>query len=93
MERETIPPDLGARINEARRRAGLGVVETARACDISLDHLSDILAGKRTPNDVVARRLIEVLEMDDVMADELIHHATGRYLSAGGFGTVLTDSL
>lgn len=93
MEREAIPPDLGDRINQARRRAGLGVVETARACDISVEHLGDILAGTRTPGDVVARRLIEVLEVDDAMADDLIHHAGGSHRSTGGSGTVLTDSI
>ena len=82
------PPDLGARLNAARVRLGLGVGEVARAGDLSGEHLRDILAGKRLPNGVVARRLIELLELDDETADLLIHHAEGGYVSAGGFGTL-----
>jgi hypothetical protein len=36
----------------------------------------------------MARRLIEILELEDELADLLLRHADGRYVSSAGFGIV-----
>ena len=90
MTKDAVPPDLAARLNVARHRLGLSVGDVAERCDISPDHVRDLLAGRRLPTETVARRFIDVLELDDPTADLLIVHSDGRYVSSGGFGVVTT---
>jgi hypothetical protein len=79
MTMEAVPPDLAARLNVARHRVSLTVGDVAERCDISPDRL---------PTETIARRLIDVLELDDPTADLLILYSDGRYVSSGGFGVV-----
>ena len=89
MATEVAPADLGARLNAARLRAGIGMSEVAEICGLSVAHLRDILGGHRFPNGVIARRLIETLELDNATADLLLAESGGRYVSTGGFGSVM----
>lgn len=88
MTMEAVPPDLAARLNVARHRVSLTVGDVAERCDISPDHVRNLLAGRRLPTETIARRLIDVLELDDPTADLLILYSDGRYVSSGGFGVV-----
>ena len=89
MATSAAPADLGARLNAARLRAGLGMSEVAEICDLSVGHLRDVMAGKRIPNGVITRRLIETLELDDETADLLLAESGGVYVSSGGFGSIM----
>ena len=93
MSREvSVPPDLASRLNAARLRLDLSVTETARLCDLSRQHLHDVLMGRRLLAPAVARRLIAVLQLDSATAEEVLRTADGRYVSTGGFGVVHTDA-
>lgn len=83
-----VPPDLAARLNAARLRAGLSVAELARACSLSRGHLHEVLTGKRTLSAAVTRRVMAVLHLHEPMATDLVEHATGRHVSSAGFGIV-----
>lgn len=64
-----IPPDLAARINEVRARAGLSVGELAVACSLDRAHLQAVFTGQRALTPAVARRLLAAFHMHEIQHD------------------------
>lgn len=70
--RGTLPEWLAARLGEARTRLGLSYRQVGAAVDVPHGHVWLIEHGRRRPSTVVARRLAEVLELDDATAAVLV---------------------
>lgn len=88
---EVPAPDLGARLNAARRKRRLSVAEVAEQCDLSRSTVRDLLSGRRTPTPDVAARLLRVLQPEPATAGELGRLSTSRWLSSSGSGEVRVE--
>lgn len=69
-----IPPDLAARIDTARIRAGFSIHDLARACSVEEHHLFEVLTGARGLNPAVARRLMAALHLHESIEADLRDH-------------------
>ena len=78
-----IPPDLAARLDTARIRAGFSIHDLARACSLEEHHLFEVLTGVRPLSPAVARRLLAALHLHESVATEVMEHAHGPAAGTG----------
>lgn len=78
----SVGPDLGARINRARKRKGFTVGQLADELGLSRSLVSDIVSGKRTPTPAIAISLIAVLDLDDTTRSDLEELTESTYTSS-----------
>jgi DNA-binding XRE family transcriptional regulator len=71
-EHHGLAPDLGAELRAARERAGLSLRQLAPRVGLLHGSLCLVEQGKRCPSLVVARDLVEVLELEPVLATRLL---------------------
>ncbi|MDR9450481.1 MAG: helix-turn-helix transcriptional regulator [Acidimicrobiia bacterium] len=74
-------PDLGARLNAARRRLDVSVRHLAQEMDLSVDNVRELLDGKRTPTPAIADHLIRLLGLEGEIVGEL-RTSAGRWTSS-----------
>jgi transcriptional regulator with XRE-family HTH domain len=76
--RRTLPVWLAARIDQARRQAGLSIRGLARAAGISTGMAHYLTTGARLPSRQVAERIIDVLDLDEEVEEALLEVAAVR---------------
>lgn len=75
-------PDLGARINKARKHTGLTVAQLAGQLGVSRSLVSDIVSGKRTPSSSIAAELVTILDLDEATKKDLSELTESTYTSS-----------
>ncbi len=78
QERRTLDPDLAARLDDARRRAGLTVRDVASLTGISESMIWYVVRGERVPCRAFAELLSDTLRLDSKTRDWLLDSAVER---------------
>jgi DNA-binding XRE family transcriptional regulator len=74
-ERRILPPDVASTLQRAREAHWLTQAEAARSAQVDRSYLSRLERGTRCPSLVVARALIEALNLEPAVANRLLEIA------------------